>query len=144
MAAKKNAAKRSAKTSVKPLTRPTGKGGTPLPITTKPFTKENQPSRESKRLGWAKKNALKDILNLSTGKIFDGEKKNYRKLAATYLGIPEKDVTIRMVMEFRQIEKAIKDGETSAFNAIFDRAYGRVKQEGEAPQSLVITIKGSK
>lgn len=129
------------KTSVKPATKPAGKGGTPVPDGI-PFSKENQPSSESKKAGWARRAALKDLLKIVTTKKFDGDDNDYKKQTAKYFGIPENEVTILMVMEFRQIHKAITGADTSAFNAVMDRAYGRVKQAGEDPQHLVITIKG--
>lgn len=122
----------------------TGRGGTPVPKNGKKFSAEHQPSSDKKKAGWSKKKALKDILALSTGKVFKGGEDAFRKLASQYLGIPEKEVNIRIMMEFRQIQKAIAGGDTSAFNAIFDRAYGKVKPEGEAPQTVRIIIKAKK
>lgn len=130
-------------TSDKPPIVKTGKGGVPVPKGKK-FSAANQPSKEKKKAGWARRNALKDILNISVNRMFEGTKKNYTQLAAAFLGIPVKEVSLRMVMEYRQIEKAVLQGDTSAFEAVYNRAYGRTKPEGEAPSSVTIIIKGKK
>lgn len=117
-------------TSKKPARKP-GRSGYVLPDAPKPFSNTNQPSPEAKKAGWAKRNALRDLLNITTGAKFEGSTKDYRELTAKYLGIEEKYVTVKMVMEFRQIEKAILKGDTIAFNAIMDRAFGKPKQETE-------------
>ena len=67
-------------------------------------------------------------MNITTGAKFDGSQRDYRKLTAQYFGIKEEDVSVRMVMEFRQIEKAILKGDTLAFVAVMDRAYGKPVQ----------------
>lgn len=116
------------KTSIK---RPLTKRGAPAfrgAQDGNPFTTKNQPTGKQKSEGWLKKKLLKDMLGLSTSANFQGSKTDYRKLTAEYLGIQEKEVTIKMVMEFRQIEKAILKGDTSSFNSIMDRAFGRPKQ----------------
>lgn len=79
-------------------------------------------------MGWAKKKLLKELLNISTGNKIGSGSNDYRKLASDFFGIKEEDVTIRMVMDFRQIEKAILKGDTQAYNAIMDRSYGKPVQ----------------
>src|SRR5687768_6244353 len=85
------------------------------------FTSDNQPSGEAKSLGKKKKRLLKDILELSFIGPSGGRLK---KAASEYLGIPQEEITVEMMMQFRMVEKAIKDSDTPAFNAIMDRAYG--------------------
>lgn len=110
--------------AVKKTNRP-GRGGNVLPPSPKPFSKTNQPSNEAKKAGHTRRRLLKDILNITTGAKFEGSAKDYRFLTAKYLGIPENQVSIRMVMDFRQIEKAILKGDTQAYNALMDRGYGK-------------------
>lgn len=121
-----------------------GKGGTVLPPSPKPFTKENQPSAASKKAGWAKRRILKDILEITTGATFNNSTTDYRELTAKYLGIPPQEVTVRMVMDFRQIEKAIMKADTPAYIAVMDRALGKPKGEEPPAKSLNININGQK
>lgn len=98
----------------------------------KQFTSEYQPSPESKRLGRLKKRTLKDLSNLVISSEHIGGKAVI-KFVATFLGIPEEEVkeehiTMEMAMHLRQLEKAIKTGDTYAWNSLMDRIYGRAKQ----------------
>lgn len=117
------------KTSVKPAKRP-GKGGTVLPDTPKPFTKENQPPPEAKKEGWAKKKRgqelAKAVLELAFKGMGNSELKNK---AAEYFGVTPDQITVEMMMLFRQAELAIQKADTQAFNAVMDRAFGKPKQE---------------
>ena len=112
-----------------------GKNGVLVPIG-KPFSKTNQPDPNTIKLAWNKKKALKDLLNITTIGKFSKDKNDYRKMCSDFMGIPEEEVTIKMIMEFRQIEKAIKSKDTFAFNAIMDRGFGKPKQEIEANGNL--------
>jgi hypothetical protein len=91
------------------------------------FTPENQPSPEAKSEGARRHWALKRLLSLSTGQKFEGSAKDYRDAAARYFQIEPEEVTVKMLMEFRQIEKAILKGDTQAFTAVMDRAFGKPK-----------------
>lgn len=98
------------------------------PANRKTFSKDYQPSPEAKKAGQRRTYALRELLGLSTGKVFAGSKTDYRALTAQYFGIEDKEVTVKMVMEFRQIEKAVLKGDTQAFSVIMDRAYGKPPQ----------------
>ena len=62
------------------------------------------------------------------GKEFSGE---VRKLAANHFGISEDDVTFEIGMHYKQIEAALKEGNTFAYNAFMNRALGMPKQVTE-------------
>lgn len=121
---------------------PPGRGGQVLPPTPKPFTKENQPDPELKKAGWARKKALKELIDIQMCGKMEGSTINYRKLTAQFYGIDESDVTVRMALEYRQIEKALKGGDTAAFNAVMDRALGKAKQAIELIPDMIIKING--
>lgn len=109
-----------------------------------PFSKTNQPSSEAKKEGWRKRNALKDLLSISPTGFFDGSTKDYRTICAKYFGIDKKEVTNRMIMDFRQIEKAILKADTQAYIAVNDRAFGKPKGEEPPAKRMHITINGTK
>ena len=98
------------------------------PSTGKKFSKDYQPDPKKVSEGIRRTYALRELLGLSTGNAFKGSKTDYRALTAHYFGIEEKEVTVKMVMEFRQIEKAVLKGDTQAFSVIMDRAYGKAPQ----------------
>ena len=94
------------------------------------FSKDNQPSGEAKSAGKIKKKKgmelAKAVLELS----FKGMKNSaLKKAAAEYYGIDESEITVEMMLLFRQAEKAIQKADTFAFNAVMDRAHGKPKQE---------------
>lgn len=105
------------------------------------FTPENQPSGEAKSIGMRRKFALRDLLSLSTGQKFEGSQKDYRDACAIYFQIQPEDVTVKMIMEFRQIEKAILKGDTQAYNALMTRGFGAPKAESDpdAPPADSVT-----
>jgi hypothetical protein len=94
-----------------------------------PFSKDNQPDPKKKSEGVKRYWALRDLLQKVTGQKFQGSTKVYRDLAATYFQISKEEVTVKMIMDFRQIEKAILKGDTRAYEAVHDRAFGRPMQE---------------
>lgn len=94
------------------------------------FSKENQPSGEAKSAGKMKKKKgmelAKAVLDLS----FKGMKNSeLKKAAAEYYGIDESEITVEMMLLFRQAEKAIQKADTHAFVALMDRAHGKPKQD---------------
>lgn len=118
----------------KQTTKPKIEGGKGKmnPSTGKKFSKDYQPDPKKISEGVKRHFALRDMLNLVTGQKFDGSTKVYRDLCAAYLGIDKKDVTVRMIMDFRQIEKAILKGDTLAYKVIMDRSFGKPREE-QAP-----------
>lgn len=119
------------KTTAKRAKRP-GNGGVPPPDNGKKFSKNYQPPPENKAAGkWRKKQGqelAKAILDLA----FKGMKNSeLKKAAAEYYGVDEKEITVEMMMVFRQAEKAIQKADTPAFNAVMDRAHGKPAQRTE-------------
>lgn len=112
-----------AKTTLK---RPGKKGKSEItPADGVRFTSDNQPSGEAKSLGKKKKKMLRDLLELA----YQGPARGKaRQLAATYLGVDESELTVENMMHFKQIESAIKKGNTFAYVAVLDRVYGKPKQ----------------
>ncbi len=130
----------------KKLRPKSGKGAMNGNKTGKSFAVQKQPTPEAKSAGWKKKRLLKDLLELTTRSMFEGSQKDYTKITATYFGIPEEDVSVEIIMQYRQIEKAIMKGDTIAFNAIMDRAYGKPTQPLSADEDfgkVKITIRGT-
>lgn len=119
------------KTSEKPAKRP-GKGGNVLPDTPKPFTPDNQPTPEQKKAGWLKKKRAQDLAKAVLEMKFVGSKDGgLKKEVAEFFGISEEEITVEIMMLFRQAEKAIKKFDTPAFNAVMDRAFGKPKEKLE-------------
>lgn len=108
-------------------------GYVPVPPIEHRFSPENQPSRESKSKGAKQHWALRKLLELSTGQKFEGSAKEYRKQTALYFEIPEEEVTVSMIMDYRQVEKAILKGDTQAYNAVKNRAFGTPPKEPDEP-----------
>ena len=119
------------KTTDKPPKRP-GKGGVIPPDPPKPFSTKNQPSSEAKKAGWAKKKRAMELAKAVLDLQFKGMKNGeLKKMAAEYFGVQSKDITVEMMLLFRQAEKAIQKADTHAFNAIMDRAFGKPKEKVE-------------
>ena len=97
----------------------------------KPFTSDQSHLTEAKKKAWAKKKLLKDLLGIVTSGKLGNSTQDYRKLASDFFGIKEDKVDVKMIMDFRQIEKAILKGDTLAYQAVMDRAYGKPKQVSE-------------
>lgn len=132
-------------TSQKPPKR-AGRNGNVPPDAPKPFSKENQPSAEAKRKGWAKKRVGRDLAKAILELGFHGGLES--KMAdsiSEYFGVEKSELTIEMVALFRQAQKAIQKADTFAFNAIMDRAHGRPTQPLSADDGAIkITVKGAK
>jgi hypothetical protein len=104
-------------------------GRKPPPDSAK-FTSTNQPSGEAKKNGRLKNKTgielARAILQLS----FEGAKDSpLKKAAAEYFKISEQEITVEMMLMFRQAEKAVQKGDTRAFEAVMDRAFGKPKQD---------------
>lgn len=96
----------------------------------KQFTSTNQPSGAAKEAGKIKKLTGIELARAILQLAFEGAKDSpLKKTAADYFKIDEKDITVEMMLMFRQAEKAIQKGDTRAFEAVMDRAFGKAKQE---------------
>lgn len=110
------------------------KGGKGMmgPDTGKKFSRKYQPSPEAKRLGHLKKKKGHELAQAIMDLAFKGMKNSeLKKAASEYYGVPEKDITVEMMMLFRQVEKSIQKADTNAFNAVMNRAHGLPKQKQE-------------
>lgn len=125
-----------------------GPGKNPVPTNGKKFSKTYQPGSEAVKAGiWRKKRGMelaKAILELN----FKGaENSDLLRRASDYFKIPQKDITVEMMLLFRQAEKAIQKADTQAFNAVMDRTFGKPKEKHEvggvdgAPIALDHTVK---
>jgi hypothetical protein len=91
----------------------------------KGFTSKRQPTKEQLKAGWAKKRKAAELVKAIFELQFKGLKNSeLKKMAAEYFGVNEEDITIEMMLIFRQTEKAIQKADTQAFNAVMNRAYG--------------------
>lgn len=88
------------------------------------FTSDKQPSGEAKSEGHKRKLLLKEI----SEQLVSGEALNDLKPLARYLGVSENEIDIETLMHLRQIEKAIKEQDTRAYNAVMDRLKGKPEQ----------------
>jgi hypothetical protein len=94
----------------------------------KKFTSEYQPSREAKSKGALKRHAGERLLNAVVG---DGDLKEAAEKMLYALGIEVDEVTVEWLMYLAQIQKAVQQGDTNAFNAVMDRVKGKPKQSLE-------------
>jgi len=102
-----------------------GKGRPPKD---KQFSSTNQPSAESKRRGQLKKKMAGDLAQAILHAAFVGAADEVlKKKMSEFFKVKEKHITVEMMMNFRQIQKAISKGDTTAFQAVMDRAYGKPK-----------------
>jgi hypothetical protein len=77
-----------------------------------------QPPAELKKLGWAKKKLLREVLQCK----LPMSSKPLKKLAKLY-GMTTEQLTIELAMNMAQIEKALA-GDTHAYKTLMERAYG--------------------
>lgn len=97
-----------------------------------PFTKDNQPTPRAKKLGWMKKKRGQELVKAVLELSFKGQANTaLKRKASAYFGIEEKNITVEMILVFKQAEKAIQKSDTYAFNAIMDRAFGKPKEKTE-------------
>jgi hypothetical protein len=112
--------------------KPRGRHGKMGPDTGVKFSKDYQPSGAAKSAGKLAKKRGQELAKAVLELTFKGMKDSgLKKLAAEYFGIDEKEITIEMMLLFRQAEKAIQKADTNAFNAYMNRAFGMPKQETE-------------
>ena len=86
------------------------------------FSKDNQPSPEAISKGMKKASLLRSV----GATIITGGVKDAVIPLAQYLGIEVDKIDIEMVMHLKQIEKAIKESDTIAYNAVMNRLKGKV------------------
>lgn len=121
----------SKKTTSKPPKRP-GNSGVPPPDNPHPFSAENQPSPEAKKAGWLKKKRAQDLAKAMLELTITGKKNDkLKKEAAEYFGIDPSEITVEVMLLFKQAQKAIEKSDTQAFNAFMDRAFGKPKEKLE-------------
>lgn len=92
-----------------------------------------QPSGAAKAAGWARRKTGTLLAKAILESKIEGFKSTskIRRMAANYFGIQEEDITVELAMHFKQIEKAIKKGDTFAYQAFMNRAHGMPKQVTE-------------
>jgi hypothetical protein len=93
-----------------------------------PFTASNQPDPALKKKGWAKRRALNNLLKIKNPGRLGTNQTDYAQLASDFYGIPKEEITIEVIMHFRQIERAILKADTYAYEAVQKRAYGNPTQ----------------
>lgn len=88
------------------------------------FSKENQPSKAVRRKGQYKRKLIKDI----AGMAINGDPLDKALATAKQIGVEFEQITVEIAMTLKQIEKAISEGDTSAYNAAMDRLVGKPTQ----------------
>ncbi len=110
---------------------PYGRGNPPEG---KRFSSEYQPDPNNKAIGIRKRFALRDLLRMSTGAIKTAKGEDLRLKIALAFGVEVEDVNHEMLMDFKQIEIAVKKGDTAAYKAVKEFTYGKPRQiPEEAP-----------
>jgi hypothetical protein len=101
------------------------------------FSKDNQPSGESKSKGRIKKYLLRDIAQ----QLLTGDSKDAIQDLARYLGIDPDQIDIETAMHLKQMERALKEGDTKAYNAVMDRVKGKPVQAIEISEHQIKPIR---
>lgn len=109
--------------------RPPGNGAMNGNHTGKPFSKDNQPSPEAKSAGKLKGKRGQELARALLA--IHAPESDHRAACAAYLNIPDDEITIEMMMVYRQAQKALDGQDTPAFNAVTDRAFGKPKEYHE-------------
>jgi len=109
-----------------------GPGGN---TTGKGFDVVGQPSNEVKRQAQQRRRAIDRIVN----QVVKGEAADKIKDFAIILGVELDDITVKTLMHLKQLEKAINDGDTKAYNAVLDRIDGKPVQRviEEKPPTII-------
>ena len=89
------------------------------------FSSDRQPKPELISLGHKRKKLLKTI----SQQLVEGESKEALKSLAEYLGVNIEEIDLETAMHIKQMEKAIKDGDTRAYIAVMDRIEGKPQQK---------------
>jgi hypothetical protein len=96
----------------------------------------NQPPAELKKLGWANKKILRNILE---AKLPASQDENVISLANSF-GLKPEELTISMAMHFKMIHKVLQEGNVSAYTKLMERAYGMPKQTSESANYVEVRI----
>lgn len=99
------------------------------------FSKTNQPTGKAKSAGKKKALVLKDICT----QIITGQAAQSLQMLAKYLGVEVGQIDIETAMHLKQMEKALQEGDTKAYNAVMDRLKGKPKQEIELENNIKTT-----
>lgn len=81
------------------------------------LTAINQPPARLKKLGWAKKRLIREVLQTSVPKT-----ETVKKLAKLY-GLNQREMSLELALVLAQAVKGM-NGDTQAFRALMERAYG--------------------
>lgn len=97
------------------------------------FTSENQPSNEAKSRGHLKSLRGAQLVQAVLKQMFknkhkDKELEKIMKEAAAYFQLPEKELTMELMLVYGQAKKAVVEGHTPAFTALMDRGFGKPPQ----------------
>jgi hypothetical protein len=96
----------------------------------KQFSSTRQPTPQAKSNGLLKKKTGVELARAILQLSFEGAKDSpLKKAASDYFKISEQEITVEMMLMFRQAEKAVQKGDTRAFEAVMDRAFGKPKQD---------------
>lgn len=98
------------------------------------FTSENQPTPEQKAAGHIKKTLLKQIAK----QLVSGNYKDQFKQVAELLGINPDAIDLETAMHIKQMQKALVEGNTFAYNAVMDRLKGKPVQAIQMEDSKVL------
>ena len=91
----------------------------------KGFTSENQPTTDAKIRGKKKAALLKNVAKQLVG----GGVKEALIPLAEYLEIDIDSIDLEMAMHMKQMELALKKGDTVAYNSVMNRLLGKPKED---------------
>lgn len=96
------------------------------------FSSLRQPTTEQRKEGWRRKRRGAELARAVLDLYFRGkENSKLKKEAAEYFDVPIDDISVEAMMLFKQVQRAMERGDTAAFNAVMDRAFGKAKQPTE-------------
>ena len=98
------------------------------------YSKENQPTPEAKAAGHIKRIILKDIAKQLT----TGTYKQALIELAKVLGVDADAIDLETAMHLKQMEKALVNGDTFAYNALMDRMKGKPVQAIQLEETKVL------
>lgn len=120
-----------------PKKKRTGRGAMNGNETGVSFTKENQPSSEAKKAGWARKNGLKEMMSIVPNPKADRKLSAMMNKVAKFFEIPVTEVTIRLMMDYRMQLEAAHNGNVHAYKVVTERIEGKPRMQGwDAPPPI--------